>query len=177
MRLVFAAFAAAVAVFVFAAPEPDPAAEEATEEIVLNIELDKSGVVSKRVLPMPAAAGKLFRRYLSLADWQCPLTIMKSEGKGRDFAWIVGRNQSCSQLVFLTSNLTARPREIRYLLSSKESLTPVYRRVVSDNRGRTWRRFAFEPPHFNGIVCASTSQQGRIEVPPYTVQVVFVRLR
>ena len=177
MRLVFAALAAAVAAVAFAAPEPDPAAEEATEEIVLNVELDKSGVVSKRVLPMPAAAGKLFRRYLSLADWQCPLTIMKSEGKGRDFAWIVGRNESRSQLVFLTSNLTARPREIRYLLSSKESLTPVYRRVVSDNRGRTWRRFAFEPPHFNGVVCASTSQQGRIEVPPYTVQVVFVRLR
>ena len=104
MRVALAAFAAAVAVFAFAAPEPDPAAEEATEEIVLNIELDKSGVVSKRVLPMPPAAGKLFRRYLSLADWQCPLTIMKSEGKGRDFAWIVGRNQSCSQLVFLTSN-------------------------------------------------------------------------
>ena len=177
MRVALAAFAAAVAVFAFAAPEPDPAVEEATEEIVLSIELDKSGVVSKRVLPMPPAAGKLFRRYLSLADWQCPLTIMKSEGKGRDFAWIVGRNESRSQLVFLTSNLTARPREIRYLLSSKESLTPVYRRVVSDNRGRTWRRFAFEPPHFNGIVCASTSQQGRIEVPPYTVQVVFVRLK
>ncbi len=177
MRLVFAALAAAVAAVAFAAPEPDQAAGETTEEIILNVDLDKSGVVSKRVLPMPAAAGKLFRRYLSLADAQCPLTIMKSEGKGRDFAWIVGRNESRSQLVFLTSNLTARPREIRYLLSSKESLTPVYRRVVSDNRGRTWRRFAFEPPHFNGIVCASTSQQGRIEVPPYTVQVVFVRLR
>lgn len=177
MRLVFAALAAAVAAVAFAAPETDQAARETTEEIILNVELDKSGVVSKRVLPMPAAAGKLFRRYLSLADAQCPLTIMKSEGKGRDFAWIVGRNESRSQLVFLTSNLTARPREIRYLLSSKESLTPVYRRVVSDNRGRTWRRFAFEPPHFNGIVCASTSQQGRIEVPPYTVQVVFVRLR
>ena len=177
MRLVFAALAAAVAAVAFAAPETDQAAGETTEEIILNVELDKSGVVSKRVLPMPAAAGKLFRRYLSLADAQCPLTIMKSEGKGRDFAWIVGRNESRSQLVFLTSNLTARPREIRYLLSSKESLTPVYRRVVSDNRGRTWRRFAFEPPHFNGIVCASTSQQGRIEVPPYTVQVVFVRLR
>jgi len=177
LRLVFAALAAAVAAVAFAAPETDQAAGETTEEIILNVELDKSGVVSKRVLPMPAAAGKLFRRYLSLADAQCPLTIMKSEGKGRDFAWIVGRNESRSQLVFLTSNLTARPREIRYLLSSKESLTPVYRRVVSDNRGRTWRRFAFEPPHFNGIVCASTSQQGRIEVPPYTVQVVFVRLR
>lgn len=178
MRLVFAALAAAVAAVAFAAPEPEPAAEaETVDEILLDVELDKSGVVSKRVLPMPVAAGKLFRRYLALADAQCPLTIMKSEGKGRDFAWIVGRNESRSQLVFLTSNLTACPREIRYLLSSKESLTPVYRRVVSDNRGRTWRRFAFEPPHFNGIVCASTSQQGRIEVPPYTVQVVFVRLR
>ena len=176
MRLVFAALAAAVAAVAFAAPEPEPAAE-AVDEILLDVELDKSGVVSKRVLPMPAAAGKLFRRYLALADAQCPLTIMKSEGKGRDFAWIVGRNESRSQLVFLTSNLTARPREIRYLLSSKESLTPVYRRVVSDNRGRTWRRFAFEPPHFNGMTYASTSQQGRIEVPPYTVQVVFVRLK
>ena len=176
MRLVFAALAAAVAAVAFAAPEPEPAAE-AVDEILLDVELDKSGVVSKRVLPMPAAAGKLVRRYLALADAQCPLTIMKSEGKGRDFAWIVGRNESRSQLVFLTSNLTARPREIRYLLSSKESLTPVYRRVVSDNRGRTWRRFAFEPPHFNGMTYASTSQQGRIEVPPYTVQVVFVRLK
>ena len=178
MRLVFAALAAAVAAVAFAAPEPEPAAEaETVDEILLDVELDKSGVVSKRVLPMPAAAGKLFRRYLALADAQCPLTIMKSEGKGRDFAWIVGRDQSCGQLVFLTSNQTGRPRKIWYRLSSKESLTPVYRRVVSDNRGRTWRRFAFEPPHFNGMTYASTSQQGRIEVPPYTVQVVFVRLK
>lgn len=178
MRLVFAALAAAVAAVAFAAPEPDPAAgAETVDEILLDVELNKSGVVSKRVLPMPAAAGKLFHRYLALADAQCPLTIMKSEGKGRDFAWIVGRDKSCGQLVFLTSNLTGRPRRICYRLSSKASLAPVYRRVVSDNRGRTWRRFAFEPPHFNGTVCASTSQRGRIEVPPYTVQVVIARLK
>lgn len=178
MRILLPAVAAVlVAISAWAdaeAPAPDGSA--AVEQIVIDVEIAGKGATSKRVLPMPNAAGKLFKRYLAIADAQCPITIMKSPDKSKDCAWMVGRDKRSRMLVFLTSNITDQPKELRFRLSSGASLTPLYRRVFSRNRGRNWQRIAFEPPHFNDTIYANASTQGVIEIPPYSVQAVFVRV-
>lgn len=151
---------------------------EAGEPVRIDIDLDRKPFETKRAVNAPTAAKKLFNRYLSLANLQCPLTYERCDEKKSEFLWSVGCNAKKNAFVFITYNPTAVPQSIVLRTSDRKVLTPTYRRVFSTDKGRSWRRMAFEPPHGHITNCQQPMPEpATIEVPPYSYQTVTVRLK
>lgn len=153
--------------------------ESEVENVTVELDLLRKGGQFKPVLgSVPGSIRNLYKRYIKLVYQQAPLVLMRPDTSSKDFTWTVCRNNKGNTLVFLTQNKTSRPRSITFKLSGKTPLTPTYRRIYSEDKGKTWKTTAFEPPHDSITGCPQAMPEPRvIEIPPYSYQYVTVRLK
>lgn len=163
-----------------AAPAPAVETVESDQaEVRFDVDLSQKGATLKRPLKgLATGAKKLFARYNDLALGQALLTITRSDDKEKDLVWYLCKNPQGNLIVFVTHNFTDEPKTIVFRVGTKNPLTPIYRRVYSENGGKTWKRIAFEPPHSSISGCPQTMPEPyTIEIPPHSHQTATVRLK
>lgn len=145
---------------------------------MVEVNLGEKGAERKRSLnSLPGPARKLFARYDALAARQAPLTIAVSDPKSKDFSWTVCKDERNSAVVFVTHNRSDSAVTLTFSVSEKTPLFPTYRRVFSEDGGKSWETIAFEPPHGSITGCPQPLPRPfAIEVPPHSYQTATVRL-
>lgn len=170
--------ALAVAAWAVALPAVETVESDGVE-VRFDVDLSQKGATLKRPLKgLPTGAKKLFTRYNDLALAQAPLTISRSDDKEKNLVWYLCKDPKDHLLVFITHNNTDETKTIVFRVGTKNPLTPIFRRVYSDNGGKTWKRIAYEPPHSSVSSCPQTMPEPyTIEIPPYSFQTATVRLK
>ena len=155
-------------------------AEEKAAAFCVELDLSQDAKLAPLTVAVPGSARKVFKRYEQLAADANPLQVGRgfapaAKGKGEDktVEWIASVNAKRNSLVLQTANFSKEDRTIELSLanSDRRMLSPVYRRVLFDEKKGVWRRMAWETPRNPDV------RPWTVDVPANTVQTVLVRLK
>lgn len=149
------------------------------ESPMVDVRLADKGVEKTFSLrEVPVAARKSFARFAAVAATQAPYVLRSGGEKTKGFVWSVAKNARGDALVFTTLNTGGEAVALTFGVEGKVPLTPTYRRVYSEDAGKTWKTMAFEPPHASVTGCPQKMPKPyAVEVPPHTCQTATVRLK
>ena len=155
-------------------------AEEKSTAFRVELDLSRDAKFTSLTAAVPAPARKIFKRYEQLAAGANPLQVgrgfapaKKGKGEDKSVEWIASVNAKRNSLVLQTANFSKEDRTIELSLanSDRRMLSPVYRRVLLDEKEGVWKRMAWETPRNSDV------RPWTVDVPANTVQTVLIRLK
>lgn len=155
-------------------------AEEKAAAFCVELNLLQDAKLAPLTVAVPGSARKVFKRYEQLAADANPLQVgrgfapaMMGKGEDKSVEWIASVNAKRNSLVLQTANFSKEDRTIELTLanSDRRMLSPVYRRVLFDEKKGVWRRMAWETPRNPDV------RPWTVDVPANTVQTVLIRLK